>query len=47
VALTGGDLSSFLTVAGTAQATTVWTYGANRYAIDVRPLYPNESGCAG
>jgi len=47
VPLTGGDLSSFLAVARTANATTVWTYGKARYAVTVRPLYPNESGCAG
>ena len=47
VLLTGGDLSSFLAVAHTANAATVWTYGKARYAVIVHPLYPNESSCAG
>ena len=47
LALTGSDLSRFLAVAGTANAGTLWTYGSARYAVTVRPLYPNESGCAG
>jgi hypothetical protein len=47
VALTGADLSIFLGVARTANAAAVWTYGSARYAVTVRPLYPNESGCAG
>ena len=45
LALTGADLTAFLTVARTANALTSWTYGAGRYSILVRPLYPDESGC--
>ena len=47
VLLTGGDLSSFVAVASTANAATMWTYGKARYAVTVHPLYPNESSCAG
>ena len=47
VALTGNDLSSFLSVASTANTGTVWTYRNARYGVGVRPLYPNETGCAG
>ena len=47
VALTGNDLKAFLAVAKTANALTVWTSGDGRYSVSVRPLYPDESGCAG
>jgi hypothetical protein len=47
VLLTGSDLSSFMAVARTANAATLWTYGKARYAVTVHPLYPNESNCAG
>ena len=47
VALTGNDLEAFLAVAKTANALTVWTFGDGRYSVSVRPLYPDESGCAG
>jgi hypothetical protein len=43
--LTGSELELFRTVALTADTLTLWTYGPNRYAIYVRPLYPDESGC--
>jgi hypothetical protein len=43
--LTGSDLEAFRTVALTADTLTLWTYGPNRYAVYVRPLYPDESGC--
>jgi hypothetical protein len=45
LALTGPDLETFLTVARTANSLTTWTYGAGRYSVYVRPLYPDESGC--
>ena len=47
LAITGTDLSSFLTAAGKASNLTVWTFGRARYGVGVRPLYPNETGCAG
>jgi hypothetical protein len=43
--LTGSDLEAFRQVALTADTLTLWTYGPNRYAVYVRPLYPDESGC--
>jgi hypothetical protein len=42
---TGSDLEAFLTVARTANTLTIWTYGAGRYSVSVRPLYPDETGC--
>jgi hypothetical protein len=47
LAVTGTDLTKFLAAAAQATGATVWTSGSARYAIGVRPLYPNESGCAG
>ena len=47
VAVTGSDLASFLAAAGKAGSDTVWTFGTARYDAAVRPLYPNETGCAG
>jgi len=46
LALTGNDLKAFLAVAKTANALTVWTSGGGSYSVSVRPLYPDESGCA-
>ena len=43
--LTGPDLETLLTVARTANTLTTWTYGADRYSVYVRPLYPDETGC--
>jgi hypothetical protein len=45
VLLTGPDLATFLTTARTANLITVWTFGADRYSVMVRPLYPDETGC--
>jgi hypothetical protein len=45
IAVTGSELSSFLALAQTANASTVWTQGANRFWVAVRPMYPNETGC--
>ena len=47
VGVTGTDLASFLGAAGKASSDTVWTFGTARYNAAVRPLYPNETGCAG
>ena len=46
IALTSTELAAFTTVAKTANGLTVWTYGGGRYSVSVRPLYPDESGCA-
>jgi hypothetical protein len=43
--LTGPDLEAFLAIAKTANGLTIWTYGAGRYSVMVRPLYPDETGC--
>ena len=43
--VTGSDLEAFLTVARKANTLTIWTYGAGRYSVSVRPLYPDETGC--
>jgi len=43
--VTGSDLATFLTVARTANTMTIWSYGAGRYSVFVRPLYPDETGC--
>lgn len=45
LALTGSDLSTFERAAATANTQTVWTFGRAHDFIQVRPLYPNESGC--
>ncbi len=45
VAISGRDLSQFEQAASAANSQTVWTFGRARYWIQVRPLYPNESGC--
>ena len=46
LAIDGADLTTFLTIANTANAITVWVAPSGRLNISVRPLYPNESGCA-
>ena len=43
--VTGPDLAAFLASAKSANALTVWTSGAGRYSVSVRPLYPDETGC--
>jgi len=45
LAISGPDLASFMKVAGGANALTVWSAPAGRFAVSVRPLYPEESGC--
>ena len=45
LAVTGTDLTTFLNAAKTATSATVWTAPSGDYSIQVRPLYPNESGC--
>jgi hypothetical protein len=47
VALTGADLATFTAAASNASPGTVWTFGSARYAVAVRPMYPNESTCSG
>jgi hypothetical protein len=45
LAVAGPDLTTFKTVAGNANALTIWTAPSGRYSISVRPLLPDESGC--
>jgi hypothetical protein len=45
--LSGANLTTFVTAAKTANALTVWTFASGRYSARLRPLYPDESGCAG
>jgi hypothetical protein len=45
VAVTGADLTTFVTAASAANLATVWTAPSGRYTIGVRPVYPDESGC--
>jgi len=45
VAISGADLASFLSVAKTANAATIWTAPSGNFSVSVRPLYPDESGC--
>jgi hypothetical protein len=42
---TGADLTAFLATAANANSDTVWTAPSGRYALTVRPLYPDESSC--
>jgi hypothetical protein len=46
IAIDGADLTAFLAIARTANSITVWIASSGRLNISVRPLYPNESGCA-
>jgi hypothetical protein len=45
MAIDGVDLAAFMKAAATARANTVWTARSIRYAVSVRPFYPDESGC--
>ena len=45
--LSGADLTTFVNAAKAANALTVWTFASARYSARPRPLYPDESGCAG
>ena len=47
VALTGPDVATFTAAAANANGGTVWTFGKARYSVSVRPMFPNETGCAG
>lgn len=46
LALSGADLTAFVTVAKTANTLTVWKTSSGRYSVLVRPNYPDESGCS-
>jgi hypothetical protein len=43
--VTEPDLDAFLVVAKGADAQSIWTYGAAKYSVYVRPLYSHEKGC--
>jgi hypothetical protein len=45
LALTGTDTTTFLKSAASATMITVWSAPAGKFALTVRPLYPDESGC--
>ncbi len=45
IALSGVDLTAFVTVAKTANGLTVWKASSGRYSVLVRPNFPDESGC--
>jgi hypothetical protein len=47
VAVIGADVATFEAAARNADGQTVWTYGSARYSLGVRPMFPNETGCAG
>ena len=40
------DLTAFLAAAKTETAGTIWKAPSGEYSVSVRPLYPEESGCA-
>jgi hypothetical protein len=46
LALKGADLAAFLAAAQTASSGTIWKAPSGEYNVSVRPLYPEESGCA-
>lgn len=45
LAVTGTDLATFLDAARAATPATIWTAASGDYSVQVRPLYPDESGC--
>jgi hypothetical protein len=46
LAAKGADLTAFLAAAKTATAGTIWKAPSGEFSVSVRPLYPEESGCA-
>jgi hypothetical protein len=46
LAVKGADLAAFVGVAQTAPLGTIWKAPSGEYNVSVRPLYPEESGCA-
>jgi hypothetical protein len=46
LALSGAGLGAFVEVAKTANQLTIWQAASGRYSVMVRPLLPDESGCA-
>ena len=45
IALSGSNLTAFVTVAKGANGLTIWKASSGRYSVMVRPNYPDESGC--
>jgi hypothetical protein len=46
ISLSGADVATFIAAAMAATKETLWTAFGHAYTILVRPLYPEESGCA-
>lgn len=46
LAVKGADLAPFLAAAQNATGGTIWKAPSGEYSVSVRPLYPEESGCA-
>jgi hypothetical protein len=46
VTATGDEAKAVLAAAATAKATTPWTSGGKTWSLQLRPLLPDESGCA-
>ncbi|GIF70890.1 hypothetical protein [Asanoa siamensis] len=46
VTATGAEATAVLTAAGTANAMTPWVSGGKQWSVLLRPLLPDESGCA-
>jgi hypothetical protein len=46
VTVTGAEVTAVVEAAETANALTPWTSGGHRWAVDLRPLLPDEGSCA-
>lgn len=46
VTVTGADTAKVLAAAGKANAATPWTSGGRKWTVILRPLLPDETGCA-
>jgi hypothetical protein len=46
ISLSGSAVAAFIAAARTATKETLWTAFGHTYSILVRPLFPEESGCA-
>lgn len=47
VTVTGAELDAVLAAAAEANQRTPWLSGGERYQVTLRPLLPDETGCAG
>jgi hypothetical protein len=46
VTVTGADTAKVLAAADKANAATPWTSGGRKWTVNLRPLLPDETGCA-